>query len=493
MQNIMQINIQPGDNVYYKFLMHKKKPQWFEGLVLDKIHVQGESFTKRIFKVYFKEDKEVCDLLFDDEQYFIQWKILSPMSSESTQQTTEPISEQANVHIQAATDKARMNKMENQLSLVRKHFKHDPQTSAPEFKNILCNICFAQKKYHNNHAVIYIFAHALIKYMLGVNVDHIYTDKKARTFITKLKKKYGVCRNCATGDTGPLIRIDGKRFTNCCICKTKPGNKTFDLPVCNTCQQLSTNNTNESLLQALILPMIRLINSSANTPFKDAVMNINTTFPGLTRKPDATISFSYTDENAHKINILFLIEIDKKQHVSYSDENERTVEFLKSLKNHTTYDKAVMIRLNTDDYLDERSLSQEAPAIYTRHVILRCWLMYFFINSRKIPPFTCLYLFYSSNSTKLLKSSVTGFIGQTNFAPKNDSDVDNNWIYGLDLTEGEHYDDPKAKGHNTWGKYVSSRRVSVNKVFDVHNVIANLWTRWMHKDTLVSKLIADNE
>ena len=475
--------------------MHKKQPKWFDGIVLDKIHVQGESFTERTFKVYFREDKEVCDLQFDDDQYITQWNIVSPMSSPSTQQTTQPISEQANGHIQAATDEAR-NKLDAQLSLYKKLFKHDPQTSAPQHKNVLCKMCFNKKKSGKNNPVVSIFAHGLLTYMLGVNVDpkHIYTQKKAKTFITSLKKNYGVCSSCSHSISFPLIRIDAYRFSNCCICKKNNGNKTFDLPVCNTCQQLSTNNTNESLLQSLIVPMIQLINSSADTTFtSDAVMNINAIFPGLNRTPDATISFSYMDENKHKINILFLIEIDKNQHVSYSDENERTVEFLKSLKNHTTYDKAVMIRLNTDDYLDEKLLSQEAPAIYTRHVILRCWLMYFFINSRKIPPFTCLYLFYSTNSTKLLKSSVTGFIGQTNFAPKNDSDVDNNWIYGLDLTEGEHYDDPKAKGHNTWGKYVSSRRVSVNKVFDVHNVIANLWTRWMHKDTLVSKLIADNE
>ena len=266
----------------------------------------------------------------------------------------------------------------------------DPQTSAPQHKNIHCQICFDQPKSSGNHKVFHIFAHGLLKYMLGVNVDpkRIYTHKKTKTFITSLKKEYGVCSSCAF-NVRPLIRIDDKRFSNCCICKNKPGNQIFELPVCNTCQHRSTNNTNESLLQALIEPMIQLINSSSITTFtSDAVMNINTTFPGLNRKPDATISFSYMDENKHKINILFLIEIDKKQHVSYTDDIERTVEFLKSLKNHTTYDKAVMIRLNTVDYLDEKLLSQEAPTIFTRHVILRCWLMYFFINSRKIPPFT---------------------------------------------------------------------------------------------------------
>ena len=141
----MQINIQPGDNVRYKFQMHKKQPKWFDGIVLDKIHVQGESFTERTFKVYFREDKEVCDLQFDDDQYITQWNIVSPMSSPSTQQTTQPISEQANGHIQAATDEAR-NKLDAQLSLYKKLFKHDPQTSAPQHKNILCRLCFSTNK-----------------------------------------------------------------------------------------------------------------------------------------------------------------------------------------------------------------------------------------------------------------------------------------------------------------------------------------------------------
>lgn len=476
--------------------MPNNKSKWYNGVVIKRVFVEGESSTERTFKVFFHDDEEVCDLQFDDDQYITHWNIVSPMASSSSQPIPSPfpspISE-VNGHIQAATDKA-IQEIDAQVVLYKKHLHHDPQTSAREHKTILCKMCFNKKDPKERKPVIYIYAHGLLKYILGINVDpkHVYTNKKAKSFITRLKKEYGVCSSCAHGTKFPLIRIDSNRFSNCCICKIRNGNKTFDLPVCNSCQQLSTNNIHESLLQSLLEPMVQLINSSSNTIFNDAVMNINTTLPGLSRRPDGTISFSYMDDNRHKINILFLIEIDKKQHATYADETSRTVEILKSLKNHTTYDKAVLFRLNTDDYLDEKLQPQEAPTIFTRYVILRCWLMFFFINSRKIPPFSCLYLFYSSNSDKLLKSSVPGFIGRCNYAPKNDSDIDNNWIYGIDLTEGQLYL-PMMNAYNTWGKNVASKRVSVNKAFDVPNVMENLWTRWMHKDTLVSKLIADNE
>jgi hypothetical protein len=485
----MQINIQPGDTVSYLFELPTKHTKWFQGIILEQIHPRHQSTTQRTFKVYFREDGDTCVLRFDDTNHINQWNIIS-------QHVRQP-SQQANLHIQAATDNATIALIDAQISLHIKHLGHHPQTSKPEFKNILCKLCVHQKQQSppKNHAVIYIYAHGLLKYMLGLHLQPtlLYTHKKAKTFITHLKKEFGVCSSCSHSTNFPLIRIDARRFSICSICKTKPGNKIFDIPVCNTCQQLSTNNTNESLLQALIIPMIHLINSSSNTTFNsDAVMKINTTFPGLNRKPDATISFSYIDEHTkNNIHILFIIEIDKKQHATYSDENERTLEFLKSLKNNTTYDKAVMIRLNTDNYLDAKLLSQEAPTIYTRHVILRCWLMYFFINSTKIPPFTSLYLFYNTNSNKLLKLSIDGFIGQTNFAPKNDSDVDNNWIYGIDLTEGQRYD-LKSNAYNTWGKYVSSQRVSVNNVFNVPKIIENLWPKWMNKETLLTILINEN-
>jgi len=84
----MQINIQPGNNVSYNFQLPNTKFKWRDGVVLKRIHVQGESFKQRTFKVYFEEeeDEEVIEhLLFDDDQYITQWNTVPPMSSSSLQ------------------------------------------------------------------------------------------------------------------------------------------------------------------------------------------------------------------------------------------------------------------------------------------------------------------------------------------------------------------------------------------------------------------------
>jgi len=89
----MQINIQPGNNVSYNFQLPNTKFKWLDGVVLKRIHVQGESFKERTFKVYFKEEEEeeeedeevIKHLLFDDDQYITQWNTVSPMSSSSLQ------------------------------------------------------------------------------------------------------------------------------------------------------------------------------------------------------------------------------------------------------------------------------------------------------------------------------------------------------------------------------------------------------------------------
>ena len=489
-----QHNIQPGTQISYEFELPNNKKKWFDGTVIKRIINSKENKGESTFKVFFHEDEEIHDLQFDDEQYITQWKIIqtpthTPKKHKldiDTQHISSSLCQQVTYSIQKATDKAK-EELDYQLSHHKKELGKDPLTSDNQMKSILCRFCVK-----NKNKVSFIQAHGLLSNMLNINTD-INPNKKSKTFITHLKKKFGMCSSCAHKFTHHHIRIDEKRFTICGICKTKPGNKNLSIPVCTPCQLLATNNTSESLLNSLITPMIQLINSSSNTTFNsDAIMNINATLPGITKRPDGVIQYSYMDHNRNNVNIIFIIEIDKKQHNNYSDDNTRTTQIISNIKDKHTYDKCVLIRLNTDEFLDDNLVTRQIPSIYDRYVIMRCWIVFFFIHSRKLPPFTTIYLFYSFNSNKFLKSSIEGFVGKAYSGPLHDDDNNYNWIYGIDIAEGQLYEGTRLNARESWGKYVAANRTSVNQVFGVHNVIDNVWAKWMDKKLLLTKLIQDN-
>ena len=486
----MEHNIHPGTLISYEFKLPCNKTKWFDGTVIKKINKKKERRGERTFKVFFHQDEEIHDLRFDDDQYDKQWNIIEKQQKLSidTQNIATSLSQQLTDTIQKATDKAK-EELDFKLSHHKKIMGKDPLTSDNQMKTILCRLCCDK----NNNKVYFIQANGLLANILNINKD-INPNNKSKTFITHLKKQYGVCSTCAHQINHRLIRIDEKRFTICGICKNKPGNKNLSIPICTPCQLLATNSTNEALLNALITPMIQLINSSSNTIFNsDAVMNINATLPGITKRPDGVIQFSYMDYNRNNVNIIFIIEIDKKQHNNYSDDNTRTTQIISNIKDKPTHDKCVIIRLNTDDFLDDKLYTRQAPSVYDRYVIMRCWLMFFFIHSRKLPPFITIYLFYSFNSIKFLKFTTDGFVGKAYSGPLHDDDHNYNWIYGIDIAEGQLYEGTNLNARESWGKYVATNRTSVNQAFGVHNVIDDVWAKWMDKKLLLTKIIQDNQ
>jgi hypothetical protein len=141
----MQINIQPGNNVSYNFQLPNKKFKWCDGVVLKRIHVQGESFKQRTFKVYFEEDEEVIEnLLFDDDQYITQWNTVIPMSSSSLQPGNSVIYE---FPLPNKEYNWLHGVLLNRLNVQGESFKHSRFRVYFEKENKICNLLFDDDQY----------------------------------------------------------------------------------------------------------------------------------------------------------------------------------------------------------------------------------------------------------------------------------------------------------------------------------------------------------
>jgi hypothetical protein len=475
--------ITKGTRISHLFEMQTKNgkradSEWYHGTVLDFKQDSG-------YAVLFERDRTVHELPLEPNcpsWQFLHQKLIPRVHNKTIKNVpiAKPINKKksTNQTNQTTINDAfyeQLNDLSTSVTTLSKKINRDPLTSDPKDKTINCIRCRSK---NIDSKVKYILATGYLKAMLDPDND----ISQFKSFITKLKKTFGRCVECCN-DGKYYLRFDEKRFTYCAICRAQGKTKNNTVPICSTCNNNETDSS-ENLLKRCLAPAVSLLNSSANSKYHtDAKLNTNSIlFQNLPFRPDGTFFFSYNKDNA-RVNVLFIIEIDKDQHNSYLSDTARTLAILNKFKLSTEHHKCILFRVNTSEFIDKNDAQPiNSTTIFDRLVIMRCWIMFFIIHIEQVPSFITLYLFYSFNNTKIIKCHKKGFVGKAYNAPLNDLNHKNSWIYGVDLVEGQPYNDNKLKGYSTFGKVIAHNRVSVNDVFDHPNVMEQLWDGWNDTD-----------
>ena len=319
------------------------------------------------------------------------------------------------------------------------------------------------------------------------------SEKCGKKIITHLKRNYGICQTCNKLDNKDnshnqtMIDMD-KRYRLCVVCKINEKAHTKSLPVCNGCNDIMYNNSKESFFKVLFEPLIHGL--SKIHPEIKYICDTAFSSTNITR-PDCVIRFDFNKEvnNSFKTyKCVIIIEKDENQHSGYEKNDNSKI---KDLVLDESHDYIFVVRLNSNEYKrDDSGDVQSEPTILDRHIVLRCWVIWYILEVKiaDFPRYVQLYLYYSQTKDKLEKLMFNGDIekyGGLGFgygAPEH-KDKFKNYIYSLEPTEGFDLNTALSRKNykETWGKHLLSNRQELKSVFKKYETF-HLYKDWKIDD-----------